>query len=160
MFELKLIPSSSAFSACRSIYAFLSVHKELIGLLFCSNKIFTTNNCQVLLVLTLLQSNNFIGLSCFGPKERDFNFSYLLECLNVIHDYSVHLGAQEDIHVSQFEALRSLQVLTDHRHLEIMLILASVYRKAPLIGLVGDAVSNLRSKHHLSTVHVIVHYIF
>ena len=160
MFELKLVPCLWVSSACRGIYPFLSVHKELIGLLFCSNKIFATNNCQVLLVLTLLQSNNFIGLSCFGRKERDRNFSYLLECPNVIHDYSVHLGAQEDTAAWQFEALRSLQHLTDYRHLEIMLILASVYRKAPLIGLVGDAVSNLRSKHHLSTVHVIVHYIF
>lgn len=40
-----------------------------------------------------------------------------------------------------------------------MLVLTAIDLKTFLVGLVGDAVPDFRSKHHLIAAHVVVHHI-
>lgn len=71
----------------------------------------------------------------------------------------VNVGAQENVMSDQLKALGPLKILVDHRYLEVMLILAPINCKAPLIGLVSDAVADFGPKHHLVAVHVVSHYV-
>jgi hypothetical protein len=61
------------------IAGFSFVNEELIDFLFVHNQILPADNCQILLILACLDSNNLVRFSCLCLEESNGNLSQLLE---------------------------------------------------------------------------------
>ena len=84
----------------------------------------------------------------------------LLIGICVIHSDCVFLGNDEGVHAFNVEALRTFEVVFDHVYFEIMRQLSCVYVKSSLIIFISNAVCHSWTKHHLATIHEIIHHVF
>lgn len=139
-------------------------NEKLVDLLLIADEALATDNGNVLLILACLNGDDLVWLSgILVFKQRDVELvDELVWCLvvqGVLVDF-VDVRAKEHVVLDQLEALRSLQVLFNHWDFVVVLILSPVDGEAPLVRLVGDAISDLGSKHHLVAVHVVVHDVF
>ena len=78
--------------------------KQLILTLLVHDEVLSRNHCQPVLVVTLLDSNNFIRLSTICLEQLDFGLSAYLECVGVVHNYLVNPRNQKRIRLDKFHA--------------------------------------------------------
>ena len=84
----------------------------------------------------------------------------LLIGICVIHSDCVFLGNDEGVHAFNVEALRTFEVVFYHVYFEIMCQLSCIYVESSLVIFICNAVCHSWTKHHLATIHEIVHHVF
>ena len=126
-----------------------SVDEQLVGLLLIHDQVLSADNGQVFVALAALEGDDFVGLSSFGWKKLDFEFTAFKIVIGIINLNFVDLGNEELILTLDLKTLSTFIVFAGDRYLEVVLVLPSVNDKRFLVGLVSDTVSNLGTKHHL-----------
>jgi hypothetical protein len=131
--------------------------KELIWLLLFHDEVFATDAGDVSVILRLADRNDLVGLPCLSFEQRDWHFADSLVGFRVINEDFVDVGDQESVHRGQIQAHRAFKYLVRNWDLIVVNIAPPVYVKCLLIGLVGDAVLDARTEHHLVTTHEVKH---
>ena len=135
-------------------------NKELILFLLISNEVLSTDDCEPVFALGLLETDDFIGLSRIRVQKLNWDLAALLHGMGVEHEHLINSCNKERVHSPKLYSFAPREICIMYLNPEIMHILSAIDFEAPLVGLVTDAVSNSSSKHHLVATHVVVHAVF
>ena len=118
-------------------------YKELILLLLVHHEVFSTEDSNPVLISRFLKSNNLVRLPSICAKKLNWNGSAKLKSRLVIHEYLINFSDKYQIAGENLYGFGPLEVLVINTDPKIVHEFPLVDIKAPLIGLVGDRVSDL-----------------
>ena len=97
-------------------------NKHLIALLLVHNQVFTCKNCNIVLLVRNLHTNDLLWLSfnIFEKGHLNKAFWHFLKGINIIEVYLINLADKESIHAANIEATAAIQILWHDVELEVV----------------------------------------